>query len=276
MKTIKAMKTKRIMLWAVLITAFCVGIWFFVSPYINRQADLEQQNELLDSIIALLPPYLIVESEIEPPVIADESLYADESGHGEHGEQGENSEHEDGAELGDNGDFGEICAESTDDGQGEEEYESCDAPPLEPLDEADFPSGIIPIGILTIDSIDLRLPVKEGVKEPELRIAPGRVPETANVGEIGNAVIAGHRNFTFGSMFNRLGEVENGDIIGFQAMNGQQMAFEVFEILVITPDNQIAFIQPINDTIITLYTCTPIREATHRLLIRARKIEGGL
>ena len=115
----------------------------------------------------------------------------------------------------------------------------------------------------------------EGVDEPELRIAPGRVPQTAGIGEIGNAVIAGHRNFTFGEMFNRLGEVEIGNIIEFQAMDGAVMAFKVFEILVILPENQIAFIQPQNESIITLFTCTPIREATHRLLIRARKIEGG-
>lgn len=248
------MKIKRIMLWAVLITAFCASIWFFVSPSLNRQADLEQQNELLDSILAVMPPYVIVESEIETPAYEDEPLLADYGGYG-------------------NGDDGaEIHYDESD----EPETEICNAPPLEPLDLADFPSGITPIGILTIGSINLRLPVMEGVTETELRIAPGRVPQTANVGGMGNAVIAGHRNFTFGSMFNRLGEVENGDIIGFQAMSGEIMAFEVFEILEITPDNQIAFIQPKNESIITLYTCTPIREATYRLLIRARKLEGGL
>jgi sortase A len=77
-------------------------------------------------------------------------------------------------------------------------------------------------------------------------------------------------------MFNRLGEVEIGDIIGFQAMSGQEMSFEIFEVSVIVPDDQIAFVQPQSESIITLYTCTPIREATHRLIVRARIIEGGL
>jgi len=249
------MKKKTIVLVAVMLTAFCVGIWFFVSPSINRQADLDEQADLLESILAVMPAYVIEETEIETPAYEYEPVAPDE---------------------------GEYVLEYADDEPyiTYEPYEPEELseiyPPLEPLDYANFPSGIIPIGILTIDSIDLRLPIMEGVKEPELRVAPGRVPQTAVVGEIGNAVIAGHRNFTFGSMFNRLGEVENGDIIGFQAMNGREMAFEVFEILVITPDNQIAFIQPKNESIITLYTCTPIREATHRLLIRARKIEGGL
>ena len=47
---------------------------------------------------------------------------------------------------------------------------------------------------------------------------------------------------------------------------------EVFEITEIEPADQIAFIQPTDESIITLYTCTPIREATHRLLVRAEKI----
>jgi LPXTG-site transpeptidase (sortase) family protein len=249
------MKKKTIVLVAVMLTAFCVGIWFFVSPSLNRQADLDEQADLLESILAVMPAYVIEETEIETPAYEYEPVAPDES---------------------------EYALEYVDDEPYiiYEPYEPEELPEiyplLEPLDYANFPSGIVPIGILTINSIDLRLPIMEGVKEPELRVALGRVPQTAVVGEIGNAVIAGHRNFTFGSMFNRLGEVENGDIIGFQAMNGREMAFEVFEILVITPDNQIAFIQPQNESIITLYTCTPIREATHRLLIRARKIEGGL
>ena len=146
--------------------------------------------------------------------------------------------------------------------------------PTPALPENDFPNSIIGIGILTIESINLRLPIAEGVDEATLRIAPGRVPQTAQIGDIGNAVIAGHRNYTFGSMFNRLGELEIGDIVQYQARNGEMMEFVVFEIAVIEPNDQIAFLQPVNDSIITLYTCTPIRTATHRLIIRAQRIDA--
>jgi sortase A len=238
------MRIKRIALGAAMIAALCIGIWFLVSPSLNRQADLEQQDELLESILAVMPAYVAVDHDMEIPVHDYETAVSDEA----------------------------INTAYVDEPYEPEE-------PLqtfEPLDQADFPSGITPIGILTIDSINLTLPVMEGLDEQGLLIAPGRVPQTAVIGEIGNAVIAGHRNFTFGSMFNRLGEVEIGDIVGFQAMSGETMVFEVFEVLEITPDNQIAFIQPQNEAIITLYTCTPIRVATHRLLVRARIIEGGI
>ena len=78
-------------------------------------------------------------------------------------------------------------------------------PTYEPIPDTAFPNAITGIGILTIETINLRLPIAEGVDEATLRIAPGRVPQTAQIGDTGNAVIAGHRNYAFGSMFNRLG-----------------------------------------------------------------------
>lgn len=129
------------------------------------------------------------------------------------------------------------------------------------------------IGILTIDKIDLKLPVTDGVSEAQLKIALGHVPETAAIGEAGNAVIAGHRSYTYGQDFNRLGEIVIGDIIEYQLKSGDTMRFEVFEIVEIEPDDQSAFEQPEDESIITLYTCTPIRTATHRLLVKAIKID---
>ena len=166
-------------------------------------------------------------------------------------------------------------------------YDEPDMLPEEFVEPAPEPEQITPkirdsvpigteLGILTIDSIELRLPVIEGTTPDGLKIAPGHVPETAYIGDTGNAVIAGHRNYAYGSMFNRLGEIELGDIISFTDINGETMSFEVFEIAEIEPDDQIAFIQPEDESIIPLYTCTPIYSATPRLLVRAAKIEGGI
>jgi len=125
------------------------------------------------------------------------------------------------------------------------------------------------LGILTIEKIQMTMPVVEGVEKELLDIAVGHVPQTAAIGDIGNAVLAGHRMYDYGRFFNRLGEVEYGDIILFTSTDGVQMSFTVDEILVIEPDDQTAFEQPLDKAQITLYTCTPIREATHRLLVRA-------
>jgi len=266
-------KSKIFLLAVVATTAFCIGVWFLVSPSINRQNDLEQQDDLLYGIMSVIDGnsavYVIEETTIEPYGDYLIEVY-------EPADTTVAPAFDYDPKIEPIPDYAEV-------------YEIPETIEYEPLDPAVFPSGIVGIGILSIESIDLRLPIMEGVEEPALRIAPGRVPQTAIIGDVGNAVIAGHRNFTFGSMFNRLGEVEIGDMIEFQAMSGEIMSFEVFELLVITPDNQIAFIQPQDEAIITLYTCTPIREATHRLLIRAvlrypnvqsthvrHEIEGGL
>ena len=172
---------------------------------------------------------------------------------------------------------GVIVIEDKDEYGDEPPVSEISAPFFEPVfayvpPDDSFPNNIIGIGILNIESIGLWLPVAEGIDYDSLRIAPGRVPQTAQIGDIGNAVIAGHRNYAYGSMFNRLGEIQIGDIIQYLARDGVLMEFEVFEIAEIEPENQIAFIQPINDSIITLYTCTPVRVASHRLIIRAQRI----
>lgn len=146
--------------------------------------------------------------------------------------------------------------------------ESATAPELA---SAELDTVITGIGILTIEKIDLKLPVVDGVSSAQLKVAVGRVPETAGIGETGNAVIAGHRSYTHGQYFNRLGELESGDIIRYQSKEGEQMTFEVYDISQIEPGEQSAFAQPLDTAEITLYTCTPIRIATHRLLVRARR-----
>ncbi|MDL2218421.1 class D sortase, partial [Christensenellaceae bacterium OttesenSCG-928-M15] len=128
------------------------------------------------------------------------------------------------------------------------------------------------IGILTISSIDLELPVIEGVSSAQLKISVGHVPQTATIGDTGNAVIAGHRSYTYGEHFNRLGEVAVGDEIRYLSITGEEMTFVVDEILEIVPGDQSAFAQPEDKSQITLYTCTPIRTATHRLLVRASRV----
>lgn len=144
--------------------------------------------------------------------------------------------------------------------------------PTEPPEAAPAPVAVTGTGILTIDSIDAVLPVTDGVSAAQLQVAVGHVPQTAPIGGEGNAVIAGHRSYTYGQMFNRLGEIAEGDLIRYEDKNGAAFTYEVFKTLVIEPGDQAAFVQPEGEHLLTLYTCTPIRKATHRLLVRARLI----
>ena len=140
--------------------------------------------------------------------------------------------------------------------------------------EKDMPQAGAEIGILSIPKIDARLPVTAGVSEEQLKISEGWVMQTALIGSGGNAVIAGHRSYTYGKHFNRLGELEAGDEIFYTAVDGTEMCFAVSEILTVLPDDPAVFdAPPEGASQLTLYTCTPVKVATHRLLVRALRVE---
>ena len=254
---------KFIILTAAAILAAVFGVWLLQSPNRERQADYDNQEALMYAImqdiwgIDAIDDYYIAHLEyFSEPTEPTDYLPLPQIGV-TNGMDAEDEEIPTNNEAPYTPDY--------ENGEYEAFY-------FEHLPDSAFPNAVQGIGILTIERINLNLPIAEGVEYATLRIAPGRVLQTARIGEIGNAVIAGHRNYTFGSMFNRLDELEIGDIVQYQARNGEMMEFEVFEIAVIEPHDQIAFLQPVNDSIITLYTCTPTRTATHRLIIRAQRI----
>lgn len=140
--------------------------------------------------------------------------------------------------------------------------------------ERDMPQAGAETGILSIPKIDARLPVTAGVSEEQLKISEGWVMQTAMIGSVGNAVIAGHRSYTYGKHFNRLGELKTGDAVFYTAADGTEMCFTVSEILTVLPDDPAVFAAPPEGASqLTLYTCTPVKAATHRLLVRALRVE---
>lgn len=124
------------------------------------------------------------------------------------------------------------------------------------------------IGILTIDKIDLKVAVNEGTDDKTLKYSVGHFKDTAMPGEKGNFSVAGHRNYTFGEYFNRLDELENGDEITIETINGTYK-YIVYNKEVVLPE-QVEVLNPTKDSTMTLITCTPIRKATHRLIINAK------
>lgn len=166
-----------------------------------------------------------------------------------------------------------------DEPEGEDVIPLAAAPePAEPTPEMEqttpVSGEIAGIGILTIPRIDAKLPITAGVTEEQLKVSEGWVTQSAPIGGEGNAVIAGHRSYTYGRHFNRLGELEAGDEIRYTTAEGVDMTFLVSEILTIEPGDPATFAaSPEGVSQLTLYTCTPIREATHRLLVRALRVE---
>ena len=125
--------------------------------------------------------------------------------------------------------------------------------------------------ILRIPSIDSENPVREGVTNSVLADSLGHESGTGYIGEAGNCVIAGHRNYTFGKFFNRLDEVELNDLIYVDTAD-DTYTYVVKAIKVVEPDDLSVLEDTPDSETLTLYTCTPIYIATHRLVIIAERI----
>ncbi|MBO6128132.1 MAG: class D sortase [Pseudobutyrivibrio sp.] len=125
--------------------------------------------------------------------------------------------------------------------------------------------------ILRIPSIDSDNPVREGTESNVLSESLGHEANTALAGNEGNCVIAGHRNYNFGKYFNRLDEVEINDLIYVDTPT-ETYIYSVTDIKVVEPTD-VDILEPVEGKeILTLYTCTPIYIATHRLVIIAERV----
>lgn len=145
------------------------------------------------------------------------------------------------------------------------------SPPSQPP-AASADNSVSIIGRIKIPTIHVDLMLAEGTDAKELRVGAGHFPGSAMPGKRGNCAIAGHRNYTFGSMFNRLGEVKIGDSITIE-QNRQTFSYQVTSICVVDPSDVSVLNQNKHKRELTLVTCTPVGIATHRLIIHAQLVE---
>lgn len=124
------------------------------------------------------------------------------------------------------------------------------------------------IGIMIIPKINLTVAIGEGVDLDTLKYAVGHFPGTGQPGQSGNFCVAGHRSYTYSEYFNRLNEVTSGDEIIIRTKKGEYK-YKVYNSFVVEP-SQVSVLNPTKDATLTLVTCTPIRIASHRLIVKAR------
>lgn len=128
-------------------------------------------------------------------------------------------------------------------------------------------------GILRIDEIDLQLPILHGATDQNMKTTVASIENTGKAGEVGNYAIAGHRNYTYGRNFNRLDEMKEGDTI--EVDNGQQQfEYTVTEKLYVKPEDVWVLEENGEDKEITLVTCHPMENPTHRLIIKGKIIDS--
>ncbi|WP_458463483.1 class D sortase [Paenibacillus sp.] len=128
------------------------------------------------------------------------------------------------------------------------------------------------LGVLSIDKIDLRLPILEGATEDNMRVAATHLVETTRIGNNGNAAIAAHRAHKKGRLFNRLGELQIGDSMKVTLADQTIIQYRVDQITVVEPSDLSVLEDPGLGQVLTLITCDPLVNPTHRLIVRAIEV----
>ncbi|MCS5478768.1 class C sortase [Corynebacterium sp. YIM 101645] len=126
---------------------------------------------------------------------------------------------------------------------------------------------------LSIPAIDVRLPVYHGTEMDTLHEGVGHLYGSAlPVGGDGtHSVLTGHTGLTTATMFDNLGEIQEGDAFYLEVL-GESFKYEVDQIKVVLPD-EIDDTQPVaGRDLVTLITCTPYGVNSHRLLVRGTRV----
>ncbi len=123
-----------------------------------------------------------------------------------------------------------------------------------------------PIGVLTIESIQLEVPVFNGTEERVLNRGVGRILGTAWPGQPGNFGIAGHRD----GFFRKLKDVKVGETLQLSTKSSTQ-AYTIDSITIVLPDD-VSVLKNDNVPSLTLVTCFPfyfIGSAPQRYVVHA-------
>lgn len=127
------------------------------------------------------------------------------------------------------------------------------------------------LGTIKIDKINLNLPIMDGTSSEILKLGAGKLEGTTDFGKIGNTAISAHRSHAYGRNFNRLNEVEVGDLVTISTLD-TDYTYEVFNIQIVEPDDVSLLKKSETESILTLITCHPLYTASHRLIVQAKHI----
>jgi LPXTG-site transpeptidase (sortase) family protein len=149
--------------------------------------------------------------------------------------------------------------------------------PTLPIPEAlpDNPYEATPqivLGTIEIPKIGLVDQLQQGVTLTAINRGPGWWPGTAMPGELGNAVIAGHRT-TYNRPFYRLNELEPGDQVVFTTDTGR-FVYEVRGVIVVPEEWIDIAVQSYAHTA-TLFACHPPGSARERIVAKLRLLDGN-
>ena len=109
-----------------------------------------------------------------------------------------------------------------------------------------------PVARLTAKRRDIDLIVLAGGSGRTLAFGPGHLSASALPGEIGNSIIAGHRD----THFQFLRKVEIGELLGMETARGQRHLYKVVGVDIVD-SRKGSLVLDTNDAMLSLVTCYP-------------------
>ncbi|WP_159793732.1 class C sortase [Puerhibacterium puerhi] len=127
---------------------------------------------------------------------------------------------------------------------------------------------------LRIPEIDVDLPIYHGTDEATLARGVGHLYGSALPvgGEGTHTVLTGHSGMVNATLFDHVRDLREGDEITVTVLD-EVLTYRVDQILTVEPDDTEALRPVEGKDYLTLVTCTPIGVNTHRLLVRAERVE---
>lgn len=131
------------------------------------------------------------------------------------------------------------------------------------------------MGVVTIGKINVELPIYHGTSEGVLQVAAGHLEgSTLPVGgESTHAVLSAHRGLPTAKLFTHLDKLTEGDVFSITILN-RDFYYQVDQILIVKPTEMDAMLIEDGKDYVTLQTCTPYGINTHRMLVRAHRVES--
>lgn len=124
------------------------------------------------------------------------------------------------------------------------------------------------IGKIKISKINVNMPILDDATERNLNRGAAVIEGTSEFGVVGNVGVAAHRGRSYGIFFNRLNELEPGDIIEVTT-NNTVYKYTVYKVHIVEPTEVSVLNRNKTDKILTLVTCDPVKNPTHRLIVHA-------
>lgn len=104
----------------------------------------------------------------------------------------------------------------------------------------------------------------EGIEMSVLDAGPGHWPGTAQPGQPGNVVVAGHRTSKH-RVFRHIDKLEPGDPIYLEDANGQAFTYIVDRIQIVEP-TEVWIVEPTETPTATLFACHPPGSTRQRIV----------